>query len=205
MPIHHRGTVPLITGRLLLRRFHIEDAPQMFENWAGDPAVTAFLSWTAHRTPADTRRVLCEWVTAYQRPDFYTWAIVRREDGALMGSISIYNLNSYADACEAGYCLGRNFWGGGYAAEALRAVLALCFAMGFVRVCAKHDPDNPHSGRVMQKAGMQREGTMRRAVKAPDGRYRAMVLYAATQESALDADGRLICPAKEDALWNCST
>lgn len=199
MSVRHCGTVPLATGRLLLRRFRIDDAPQMFQNWAGDPAVTAFLSWAAHRTPEDTRRVLCEWVTAYQRSDFYTWAVVRREDNALMGSISLYNINGYADSCEAGYCLGRDFWGGGYAAEALRAVLDLCFAMGFVRISAKHDPDNPHSGRVMQKAGMLREGIMRRAVKAPDGRYRAMVLYAATQESALDADGRLLCPAKEDA------
>lgn len=38
------GTKRLETERLILRRFTLEDAEKMYENWAGDPEVTKFLS-----------------------------------------------------------------------------------------------------------------------------------------------------------------
>ena len=38
--IVHKGTRPLFTQRLRLRRFTADDAAAMFENWAGDERVT---------------------------------------------------------------------------------------------------------------------------------------------------------------------
>ena len=57
----HLGTQRLETERLVLRRFTMEDAQAMFENWASDPEVTKFLSWPTHQTIADSRSVLSEW------------------------------------------------------------------------------------------------------------------------------------------------
>ena len=60
------------------------------------------------------------------------------------------------------YCLGRAFWGQGIMTEALRAVLRCLFENTSVRVIrAAHDTQNPASGRVMDKAGMMREGIAR--------------------------------------------
>ena len=42
------GTKTIETARLILRRFKIEDAEDMYENWASDPEVTRFLTWPAH-------------------------------------------------------------------------------------------------------------------------------------------------------------
>ena len=55
---------------------------------------------------------------------------------------------------EAGYWLGRTFWGRGFATEALAAVLDWA-AKGWGRrvVAAGHFADNPASGRVLEKAG----------------------------------------------------
>ena len=48
--------------------------------------------------------------------------------------------------------------------EALKAVINYLFDVaGMNRVCATHDSNNPKSGRVMQKAGMKYEGTLRQA------------------------------------------
>lgn len=41
----HIGTQNIGTERLLLRRFKIEDAEQMFDNWAKDPENVKYLSW----------------------------------------------------------------------------------------------------------------------------------------------------------------
>ena len=38
------GTKRLETDRLVLRRFVIEDAMDMYQNWASDPEVTRFLT-----------------------------------------------------------------------------------------------------------------------------------------------------------------
>lgn len=44
------GTKYLETERLELRRFVIEDAEAMFENWASDAEVTKFLTCPAHES-----------------------------------------------------------------------------------------------------------------------------------------------------------
>ena len=56
--MEHCGTVRLESERLILRRFTPEDARAMYDNWASDPEVTAFLTWAPHESPAATRRLL---------------------------------------------------------------------------------------------------------------------------------------------------
>ena len=68
--------------------------------------------------------------------------------------------------------------GQGIAAEALGALCDFLFGqVGFHRIAAVHDPANPASGRVMQKAGMTCEGTLRqqRFIK---GRFVDAVVYS---------------------------
>ena len=46
----HKGTKELTTKRLKLRRFTVEDAQDMFNNWANDAEVTKFMRWPPHAT-----------------------------------------------------------------------------------------------------------------------------------------------------------
>ncbi len=39
------GTKNLETKRLLLRKFKIEDAPLVYENWCNDPDVAKYVTW----------------------------------------------------------------------------------------------------------------------------------------------------------------
>ena len=45
--MEHIGTKRLETERLILRPFVTEDAAPMFRNWASDPKVTRYLTWSA--------------------------------------------------------------------------------------------------------------------------------------------------------------
>ena len=38
----------LETNRLLLRKFTLDDAQEMFNNWANDEEVTKFMTWNPH-------------------------------------------------------------------------------------------------------------------------------------------------------------
>jgi [ribosomal protein S5]-alanine N-acetyltransferase len=176
------GTMEIETSRLILRRFTPDDAEDMYANWAGDPEVTKFLMWDAHTDAAATHSLLEQWAQAYADPRTFLWAIVLKETGKPIGSISLLNFNEQDRKAEVGYCIGRRWWGKGLMAEALRAVLTFAFdTVGLNRVEACHDTRNIASGRVMQKAGMEREGHFRQW-KYRKGRFCDFEFYAILKE-----------------------
>ena len=129
--MRHTGTLELETDRLLLRRLLPQDAPQMYANWATDPAVTRFLRWEPHKSPAETRELLSAWAELYPNPDYYQWAMVEKATGQVFGSISVYNallgepqqktrwpgLDLSGGIWEPGYCIGQKWWGKGFTTE----------------------------------------------------------------------------------------
>lgn len=166
--MRHTGTLELETDRLLLRRLLPQDAPQMYANWANDPAVTRFLRWEPHKSPAETRELLSAWAELYPNPDYYQWAMVEKATGQVFGSISVYNallgephqktrwpgLDLSGGIWELGYCIGQKWWGKGFTTEALQAVVDLWFnQVGGTFLTCCHAVHNPASGRVMEKAG----------------------------------------------------
>ena len=164
------GTQRIETHRLILRKFCIEDAEDMFSNWASDPEVTKFLTWPAHKSVDVTRWVLNDWISHYDDGAFFQWAIELKETGSVIGNIAVVKVWEEAEAAEIGYCMGRAFWGRGIMPEALRAVMDYLFdTVGLNRIEAHHDVNNPKSGRVMEKAGMKREGVRRGGGKNNQG------------------------------------
>lgn len=161
----HLGTQILETERLILRRFTLDDAQAMYENWAGDPEVTKYLMWPPHSSVEVSRGVLADWVGHYAEDDFYQWAITLRADGnAPVGGISVVSKNDRIAMVHIGYCIGRAWWRQGITSEALAAIIQFFFErVGVNRIESRHDANNPHSGRVMAKCGMTCEGTMREA------------------------------------------
>ncbi len=69
------GTKTIETARLTLRRYTVDDAPDMYNNWASDPEVTKFLSWPAHASVDFTRELLTKWVSFYDDGRTYNWGI----------------------------------------------------------------------------------------------------------------------------------
>lgn len=153
--MRHLGTVRLETPRLFLRPMDLDDCHAMFENWAGDPAVTRWLRWDAHRDWTVTAEILYLWQQQTGDPTFYNWGICRKTDGMLLGSIS-FTPPAEDGMWMPGYCLGRAFWGQGYATEALREVCRFWFEeVQGESLCACHAVENPASGRVLEKAGFR--------------------------------------------------
>ena len=160
--MQHCGTRTLFTAHLILRPFSPQDGEAMFRNWASDPEVTRYLTWPPHENPEQTAQLCHIWSAAALSPNKYIWALEHRECHEVIGSLSAVDLNEQTGVMELGYCLSRAFQGRGLMTEALRAVLRCLFENTSVRVIrAAHDTQNPASGRVMDKAGMMREGIAR--------------------------------------------
>jgi len=168
--MNHKGTVALETERLILRKFNEYDAEAVFRNWASDDAVTKFLTWPTHKTVDHSTGYVEFCLNSYNDADSYQWGIVLKETGELFGNISVVKINEDLEAVELGYVIGRGFWGNGYMVEAVKAVIAFLFEkIGVNRIAARHDTNNPNSGRVMQKAGMKYEGTHRQGDRNNQG------------------------------------
>lgn len=168
--MNNKGTKTIETDRLILRQFRIEDAEDMYNNWATDAEVTRFLTWSPHPDINFTKGLLEDWIARYSELTSYNWVIELKETGAVVGNISVVKLNEKIEAADIGYCMGKAWWGRGIMPEALKAVIAYLFEeVGLNRVAACHDVNNPKSGRVMQKAGMTKEGVLRAAGRNNQG------------------------------------
>jgi RimJ/RimL family protein N-acetyltransferase len=129
-------------------------------------------------TSADARA----WIAhAATRPADTVFAVV--VDGAAVGGIDLRLLSDvFRRAGEIGYWLGEAFWGRGIMTEAVRVVTAHAFArFDLVRLEADVFAWNPASARVLEKAGYQLEGRLRKAV-CKDGQVIDRLLYARLRE-----------------------
>ena len=162
-----RGHIPEIitTERLVLRRPTLADAAACFE-YASDPEVTRLMDWPRHTGPGEPLKFLHRCHAGWNSGEEYTWSVTVKPADRSIGSISVRIRGHVA---EFGYVLNRNFWRRGYATEAARAVVSLVERVdGVYRLWATCDCENMRSARVLEKVGLSREGTLRRAIVRPN-------------------------------------
>ena len=151
----------LETERLLLRGFLLSDAPRV-QALAGDQEI-ARVTLNIPHPYADG---LAEsWISSHPK-DFElgrsaVFAITERVTHELLGAVGL-TINRHHARAELGYWIGRPFWGKGYASEAATRLLEYGFTeLRLNRIHAAHFSENPASGRVMQKIGMEPEGLLK--------------------------------------------
>ncbi|MEG0307248.1 MAG: GNAT family N-acetyltransferase [Clostridium sp.] len=179
----HKGTEVINTDRLLLRKFELDDACDMFKNWATDSEVRKFLSWKPHESIEVTKGIVEMWVKEYKDDNIYDWAIELKESGEVIGQISVVKLDEKNYSCEMGYNISRNYWNKGITSEALKSVIDYLFSqVGFNRIEARYDTNNGASGKVMIKSGMQHEGTLRKVKLRDNKEFYDLAIYSILKE-----------------------
>lgn len=173
------GTRRFETERLILRRFKLSDVDAVFDNWASDEEVSRYVGWNAHKDKIETLQLVSGWIEDYKNKS-YNWAVELKDTHELIGNISAFNVSKKNSNCEIGYCYGREFWGRGYATEALKAVLDHMLKECEMHIVeAKHYSLNPSSGRVMQKAGMIKEAVLKeRRYEEASKTYSDLIYYS---------------------------
>ncbi|MFK7845707.1 MAG: GNAT family N-acetyltransferase [Rhodothermales bacterium] len=175
------GTFPTLeTKRLVLRQFHIQDARRV-QRLAGSEelARSTFLPHPYKNGIAE--RWILSLMDDFKKDRIVNFAIVLKETDELIGSIGIV-LEMAHNRGDLGYWVGMPYWGCGYCTEAGHAVLKYGFdVMALNRIAAPHFSSNPASGRVLQKLGMQHEGT-RRQHYYRFGKYEDAEVYGLLKE-----------------------
>ena len=156
----------LETPRLLLRLPTLDDAEPIFQKYAQDPEVSKYLFWRPHENIGTTREFMRRCIQCWKDETAFPWVITRKSDHVLLGMIEMRIDRFRADF---GYGIARQYWGNGYTTEAAKVVIAWALKQESIyRVWAICDVENLASARVMEKAGMQKEGILRRFVIHPN-------------------------------------
>jgi ribosomal-protein-alanine N-acetyltransferase len=167
----------LETERLILRKMAPSDAEAVFA-YASDREVTRYVIWETHRTVEDSRAFLEFESSKRESGGEPEWGIVYKGDHCFVGTCGIVSWEPDHARAELGYVLSRDYWGRGLMVEAVRAVISFGFQrMDLNRIEARCTAENVASARVMEKAGMVYEGTLRQR-EVIKGAYRDVKVYA---------------------------
>lgn len=164
MNIINVGTQTIETKMLILRRFVMTDAHDMFKNWINDKEVQSNYGEPVYENISLVKELLKKWISSYSNAEFYRWAIILKENNENIGQIAFCSININHNYADIEYCISRYYQGEGYATEALNAIIKFTFEKtGLNRLEAFHRGKNHASSKVLQKSKMKYEGTLRQS------------------------------------------
>lgn len=167
----------LYTERLMLRKITVRDSEDMYE-YSKRPEVSRYLLWSPHDDIRVTKNYTRYLQGLYLKKGFYDWALVLRRSDKMIGTCGFSHIDAENNCAEIGYVLNSDYWGLGYAAEAVMRVLAFGFeTAGFNRIFARILDGNTQSVRVAEKCRMRYEATHKNAIIVK-GEYKTYHEYA---------------------------
>lgn len=146
--------------RIYLRRWTDADADALYE-LAKDPQVGTPAGWPAHDSADMSREVIR---TVFSAPE--TYAVVLKGSDLLVGCVgvvpdaTVHSETIKPGDAEIGYWLGRQYWGFGYAAEAVKVMIGrLVGVLNKSSLWIAFYDGNERSKRVAEKCGFEYDHT----------------------------------------------
>jgi RimJ/RimL family protein N-acetyltransferase len=156
-PASGHMTPRLVTERLILRGWHVKDAPAALAVY-GHADVARWLSPAMDRVLdlAAMRLLLQQWIAEVARtaPPVGRWAIQRRDDDRVIGGAILLPLPPGNEDLEIGWQLHPDSWGHGYASETTHALAAWAFRHNTDEIFAVVRPGNTRAAATVRRNGM---------------------------------------------------
>ncbi|PEP72881.1 alanine acetyltransferase [Bacillus wiedmannii] len=147
----------LETERIVLRWFHIKDAPFILE-LVNDPAWIQFIGDKRIKNLEDAKKYILNGpVDMYNKMGFGLYLVERKEDLTPLGMCGLIKRDSLEDV-DIGFAFLEKFRSNGYGFESASAVIQYGVQkLGLKRIVAITTIDNINSGKLLEKIGFQFE------------------------------------------------
>ncbi|UVS67869.1 GNAT family N-acetyltransferase [Nitrososphaera viennensis] len=175
--------VPVIEGkRIVLRTLEKSDARSIQEN-LNDKEVSRYTRIIPYPYTLRHARDFIKIAQHFgSREEDYAFGIEIKETRKIIGVISLARIDYQNRNAEVGYWLGKKYWGRGIAKEALLGILNFGFDnLKLFRIYASVMHPNTASVKLLEKAGFEFEGRMRKSV-LKDGKWLDELRYSILEE-----------------------
>lgn len=167
--MRENNTTPLpylLTRRLVLRQLNIQDAREI-KRLRSDPRVNEFIARAGAITLKEARTFIEKINKGIANQESLYWAITRKGNDVLIGTICLWNFSSDRARAEIGYELRPGCQGQGFMQEAIETVITYGFQVLKLRiVTALCRSDNARSVRLLEKNGFQLDGALEHVPEA---------------------------------------
>lgn len=152
-------TIPITTSRFIIRNF-LPKEEHLYLDLLSDPEVALYLP---KRTLEEHQQIFKTALNEYATGDVLgRWGIFNLADQDFIGMCLLRPFNENG-LVEIGYSLHQKYWGSGLATEMAEVLIAYAFESTHAKeVVAVTAPENIASQHVLEKAGLQRKGTINR-------------------------------------------
>ncbi|MBV2167640.1 MAG: GNAT family N-acetyltransferase [Bdellovibrio sp.] len=165
--------------RITLRKHQMDLAEIMFRYVDEDRTrLGRFLPWVAWTKGIHDERDYIE-MTHRQWADYkmFDYGIFLNDGQVYVGNVGVHTIAWDHNRCELGYWILGKYEGQGYISEAVKALEAVLFNLGFFRIEIHCSGTNARSGGVAERCGYVLEGRLRQHA-IENGQRRDTLIYA---------------------------
>ena len=171
----------LESERLILRRYKESDIDAIYEILT-DERLSKYIKFPK-LSKQEELECIRQWISEADKSKYEKWVIELKKDGTVVGNIDVNTVVKKHNYCNVGYTIRYNYWGNGYASEALEAVSNhLLENSGYYLVECSCNELNTQSSKVMLKAGFKKDGYIKNRRLNKDGTYSGVEYYSKTKE-----------------------
>lgn len=168
-------TPTLITPNLTVRPIEPTDQEMVFKGFS-HPEVTKYMDIT-YGTYEATNEQMLWYKTNTESGTGHYWALINQQQ-QFVGVFSMYHINTNYRKAEIGYWMFPEFWGKGFGAEAITAIVSFAQnELNLHRIAAEIEPENVGSWKLLKKLGFELEGTFR-DYEYRNGKYNDLQVWA---------------------------
>jgi [ribosomal protein S5]-alanine N-acetyltransferase len=139
--------------------------------YSTNPLVYQYLEFPAFTDINKTEDYLNKLIKRSEGENAQYWSIYSIKEKKVIGTIGVLNIDWRRMNGEIGYGLSANYWGNGYANEAIKILLKFLFHnRNFHKVSATTRSDHVKSINALTKIGMTNEGILRDYYLSHDGK-----------------------------------
>lgn len=167
------------TDRLILRRYEENDIEMQYTILT-DERLAKYIKFPRLSKEGELECIK-KWISEADTSKYEKWVITLKESHIAIGNISVNGIEKKHNYCNVGYVIMYDYWGNGYASEALKAVSNYLLNSGYYLVECSCNELNVQSSKVMLKAGFRKDGYIANRRLNKDGSYSGVEYYSKTK------------------------
>lgn len=164
-------------GEFVLREVKESDALHYLNYMSSTEVKDSVPDYLIPNSLAQSVQELRYWKNLFEIKRGFFWAIAKKTNNKLVGTIGFNFLNLNSKKGEINYDLNPEYWSKGIVSSALKKVMEFSAEIGLVRVQATVLTDNKRSISVLERAEFELEGVLRN-YEYLGGLHRDSYMYA---------------------------